>query len=162
MQLSLLYYISFFSEMLSLLTAFCLSKSTLFLPLQLPVIIVSWAVSPVATTALLMVSLCVKLGLIAHLASNKNKNKTWKYLQHNFLICKRWRFSGKVTHNGSFFPLFPERVLSCWCISMKELSAQEPEFSWTQRPFFHEQLGRDSNCSRWEIFKNQGLTVLIE
>lgn len=57
------------------LTAFYLSNSSVFLPLQLPVIIVSF--TRLATLALLMVSLCFKIALIIHFSSNKSRTHTY-------------------------------------------------------------------------------------
>ena len=54
----------------------------------------------------------------------------------------------------SFF--FPIRNTG---ISIEGLLGQELKFCLTTETFFCEKLGQEMNCSRWETFKNQGLTL---
>lgn len=96
------------------LTAFCSSRlTTIFSPLQLLVIAVFWALSHPSNIAHFMASLCFKIVLIVHSASNKSK-KTHKNIQRAI----SWDVNNmKLGVNWAAFSSF----LSCSCISMKGL-----------------------------------------
>lgn len=73
------------------------------------------------------------------------------------------RFSVKLTYLLilSFVCLLRYVWLIIQVTAWKGLLGREPEFCSTTKTCFHEHFGREPNCSRWEMFKNGGLTVLV-
>ena len=101
-----------------------------------------------------MVTYCTYLIISSNKSKNIHSTISWDV--------NSMKFSDKLTQTYSFPPLFFTGETRDWSYRCRHerVSGSRPKVlfdSWDI--FFHEQLGWELNCSRWETFKDGGLTV---